>query len=99
MKILDGDVEWETKEWGSEYAVDEAYVDVLGLPIVYQSWSSADSAVVSGPYGPAGMSNFPGRRFRDRRSARVYWSLRATIVEEYRVPGRWIFRIKKKGRA
>ncbi len=97
MKDLVGEVSWEAKEFGHEFAEGDsaAWVDELGLPIAYQAWSDENTRVVSGPYGPVGYSDFRGTRFRDRRSARLHWCLRATVVEEYRVPGRWIFRIKK----
>ncbi len=88
-----GDSEYEQQS--EQHAT---WVDNLGIPIAYQSWSPEDTRVVSGPYGPAPRSSYPGRRFPDRRTARLYWHLRATVVEEHRVPGRWIFRIKK-GRA
>ncbi len=90
-ELLRGELEWDPE------TVEDAgfrWADVNGLPIEYRVWSPETSRVVSGPYGPEGYSKFPGRRFRDRRSARIYWHTRATIIEEYRVPGRWIFRVK-----
>ncbi len=92
LKLLRGDVEWETKAWGSEY---QRWFDEDGQQVEYRDWTDGTTRVVSGPYGPASKSNFPGRRFRDRRSARLYWSLRAGVVEEYMVPGRWILRVRR----
>lgn len=55
----------------------------------YPDWTPATSRVVSGEYGP-------GNRFRTRTEARQYWSERTRIIEEYRVPGKWIFRIRRE---
>jgi hypothetical protein len=82
-----GDVSWDVEE-----AV--RWADEDGAPVEYRAWSPETSRVVSGPYGPEGFSRFPGRRFPSRSHARQYWARRAHILEEHRVPGRWIFRIK-----
>jgi hypothetical protein len=94
MKELKGDIEWETREYGSEYEPEVHRFDESGHPIDYIAWDTSNSRIVSGPYGS---NNFPGVRFPDRAAARAYWSARAVIVEEYRAPGRWILRLK--GRA
>ena len=59
----------------------------------YRDWDDTTSRVVSGPLGE---HRFPGTRFPDRSAARVHWRGRATIIEEYPIPGRWIFRIKRQ---
>jgi hypothetical protein len=81
---------------GDPLDAGERWFDEDGRPIEYPDWTPGTSRVVSGPYGPASVTKFPGRRFPDRASARRYWGVRARILEEYKVPGRYIFRIQVK---
>ena len=90
--LLKGEVDWETQAWGSENA---RCVDEDGGRIVYQDWDSSTSRVVSGPIGPAGANTIRGRRFRDRDAARSFWAANARVIEEYQLPGRYAFRIKR----
>ncbi len=91
-ELLRGDLEWETREYGSEY---ERWADEDGARIEYPIWHPDTSRVVSGPYGPVWYSRFPGKRFPSRTLARQYWCTRARVIEEYRVPGRYMFRIRR----
>jgi hypothetical protein len=90
------EIGWEAIEWGAEWDPATRWVDAEGVPVEYRNWTGATSRVVSGPYGPPWLSRFPGRRFPCRWMAREYWRARTRIIEEYRVPGRWIFRIPKE---
>jgi hypothetical protein len=89
------EIGWETIEFGSEWDRDSRWYDDSGRPLVYTTWTDENSRVVSGPYGPAWYSKFPGRRFPSRTLARRHWGVRARILEEHRVPGRYIFRIRE----
>jgi hypothetical protein len=63
-------------------------------PLDYVDWDNTGTRVVSGPYGTAA---FPGRRFPSRSAARAYWTQRAgKILQEWRVPGRYIFRVRRE---
>jgi hypothetical protein len=90
-EMLRGDLTVEVGEWGEEYA--PRFSDEDGAPIAYQAWTAENSRVVSGPLG---LHKFPGRSFPDRATARAHWLARGVIIEEYRAPGRWMFRITRE---
>lgn len=97
MSLLDDlEIAWPTEE-GLEEEEGVRWTDDWGQPVTYPDWFPGETRVVSGPYGPATKSRFPGRRFATRYQARAHWEAKARIVEEYRIPGRWIFRIKDPG--
>ncbi len=93
MKELRGDCDGDVVEWGSEHA---RHADEDGSRLGYQVWTAETSRVVSGPIGPAGANAIRGTRFPDRDAARAHWAAKATVVEEYSLPGRWAFRILKR---
>lgn len=62
--------------------------------VEHAGWLEAEGRVISGPIGPA---KYPGRRFKDKDTARKFYGRRYEIVTELGLPvPRYFFRVKAK---